>query len=69
MVKKIVAKIGEGIKNASDIGYHIVILCLSAGIALSLPTAARSFLTYWTRVEKEKMSIVALEIGVAALTS
>ena len=67
IIKKIVGKLGEGIKNASDIGYHIVILCLSAGIAMSLPTAARSFLTYWTRVEKEKMSIVALEIGVAAL--
>ncbi len=67
MVKKIVAKFGEGIKHASEIGYHIVVLCLSAGIAMSLPTVATSFLTYWTRVEKEKLSIVALEIGVAAL--
>jgi len=67
MVKKIVTKIREGIKNASEIGYHIVVLCLSAGIAMSLPTVATSFLTYWTRVEKEKASLVALEIAVAAL--
>jgi hypothetical protein len=67
MVKKIFANIREGIKNASEIGYHIVVLCLSAGIAMSLPTVATNFLTYWTRVEKEKMSIVALEIGVAAV--
>ena len=67
MVKKIVANIRAGIKNASEIGYHIVVLCLSAGIAMSLPTVATSFLTYWTRVEKEKASLVALEIAVAAL--
>lgn len=67
MVKKIVANIREGIKNASEIGYHIVVLCLSAGIAMSLPTVATNFLTYWTRVEKEKMSLVAMEIGVAVL--
>ena len=67
MVKKIVTKFREGIKNASEIGYHIVVLCLSAGIAMSLPTVATSFLSYWTRVEKEKASLVALEIVVAAL--
>jgi hypothetical protein len=67
MVKKIVAKIREGIKNASEIGYHIVVLCLSAGIAMSLPIVATSFLDYWTKVEKEKVSLVPLEIGVAVL--
>ena len=67
MVRKIVAHIRKGIKNTSEIGYHIVILCLSAGIAISLPTVATSFLNYWTSVEKEKMSLVALEISVAAL--
>ena len=67
MVKEAVAKIREGMKDASEIGYHIVVMCLSAGIALSLPAAAKSFLTYWTRVEKEKESLVVLEIGVAVL--
>ncbi len=67
MVKKSVVKIRESIKNASEIGYHIVVLCLSAGIAMSLPTVASSFLMYWTKVEKEKASLVALEIAVAVL--
>ncbi len=67
MVKKFIANIREGIKNVSEVGYHIIVLCLSAGIAMSLPTVATNFLTFWTRVEKEKMSLVTLEIGVAAL--
>jgi len=67
MVKEIVANIHKGIKNASEIGYHIIVLCLSAGIAMSLPIVATSFLAYWTKVEKEKVSLVTLEIGVAAL--
>ena len=67
MVKKIVANIRKGIKNASEIGYHIIVLCLSAGIAMSLPIVATSFLAYWTKVEKEKVSLVPLEIGVAVL--
>ena len=67
MVKKIVANIREGIKNASEIGYHIVVLCLSAGIAMSLPIVATNFLSYWTKLEKEKVWVVTLEIGVAVL--
>ena len=58
MVKKIVANTRKGIrggmKNISEIGYHIIVLCLSAGIAMSLPIVATNFLAYWTKVEKEK---------------
>ncbi len=67
MVKKIVANVREGIKKSSEIGYHIIVLCLSAGIAMSLPMVATRFLDYWTKVEKEKVSLVTLEIGVAVL--
>lgn len=67
MVKETVAKIHKGMKDASEIGYHIIVVCLSAGIALSLPAVAKNFLTYWTSVEKEKASLVGLEIGVAVL--
>ena len=67
MVKKIVANVRAGIKKSSEIGYHIIVLCLSAGIAMSLPIVATSFLDYWTKVEKEKVSLVTLEIGVAVL--
>ena len=67
MGKEIVAKLRERMKDASEIGYHIVVVCLSAGIALSLPAVAKSFLSYWARVEKEKASLVTMEIGVAVL--
>jgi len=45
--------------------YHIVVVALSAGIALSLPTIARSFLTYWSRVENDKVYLVAVEMTAA----
>jgi len=61
----VVSNIRNFITNSAGIGYHIVILFLSAGIALSLPLVARSFLAYWAKVENEKISLVSLEIGVA----
>lgn len=45
--------------------YHIVVVALSAGIALSLPTIARSFLTYWSRVENDTVYLVADEMTAA----
>lgn len=45
--------------------YHIVVVGLSAGIALTLPTVARSFLTHWSRMENDKIYLVALEITAA----
>ena len=47
--------------------YHIVVVALSAGIALSLPTIARSFLTYWYRVENDKVYLVAVELTAAII--
>ncbi len=37
-------------------------IALSALIALNLPVVARSFLTYWTQVENDKIYLVAVEI-------
>jgi hypothetical protein len=45
--------------------YHIFVVALSAGIALSLPTVARSFLTYWSLAENDKIYLVAVEITAA----
>ena len=45
--------------------YHIVVVALSAGIALSLPTVARSFLTLWSRVENNMIYLVAVEMTAA----
>lgn len=47
--------------------YHIIIVVLSAGIALLLPTGARQFLSFWSRVEHETFSLIAVEIAVAML--
>ena len=44
-----------------------MVLGLSAGIALSLPVMARSFLAYWTRVADDKTSLLVLEVAVAIL--
>jgi hypothetical protein len=45
--------------------YHIVVVALSAGIALSLPTVARSFLSHWSQVENDTISLVTVEITAA----
>ena len=65
MLKATVSKVRAAIKDSGWIGYHIVILVLSAGIALSLPAVARNFLDYWSKVENEKTSLVSIEIAVA----
>jgi len=45
--------------------YHIAIVALSAGIALLLPAGARHFLSFWSRVEHDKFSLIAVEITAA----
>lgn len=47
--------------------YHIVIVALSAGIALLLPAGARQFLSLWSRIEHDKFSLITVEITVAVL--
>lgn len=47
--------------------YHIVVVALSAGIALLLPTGAKQFLAFWSRVEHDKLSLIAVEMTVAVL--
>ena len=47
--------------------YHIVIVALSAGIALLLPAGARHFLSFWARVEQDKLSLIAVEMTLTVL--
>jgi hypothetical protein len=53
-------------KGAARILYHIVVVTLSAGIALSLPFAAsvfaENFVAYWTVIENEKAVLISIEI-------
>ena len=47
--------------------YHIVVVALSAGIALLLPAGAKQFLLFWSRVEHDLLSLIAVEMTVAIL--
>ncbi len=51
--------------------YHVVVVALSAGIALSLPFLAafiaNKFFLYWSLVESERRFLISVEIGLAIL--
>ena len=57
-------------KNLLHLSYHIIVLLLSAAIALSIPhvfsTLAKNLLSFWAYIENEKMFLVSLEICTAA---
>lgn len=58
-------------KNITHMLYHIFVVLLSAGIALSLPVTIKYFaqrmLMYWSVVENEELFLVATEIGAAII--
>ena len=43
----------------------MIIVALSGGIALLLPVGAKQVLTFWSRVEHDKLALIALEMTVA----
>ena len=59
------------LKNISHILYHIVVVVLSAVVALSLPFTARlmakKFLDYWALIENEKIFLISIELVTAVL--
>ncbi|MCX5723748.1 MAG: hypothetical protein NTX84_04355 [Nitrospirae bacterium] len=55
------------LRDAAESLYHIVVVALSAGIALLLPAGAKQFLSFWARVEHDKLSLIAVEMTVAIL--
>ena len=55
------------LRDAAGSLYHIIVVVLSAGIALLLPAGARHFLAFWARVEHDKLSLIAVEMTVAVL--
>lgn len=55
------------LRNAAGSAYHISIVALSGGIALLLPAGARHFLSFWSQVEHNKLSLIAIEMTVAVL--
>ncbi len=55
------------LRDAAESFYHIAIVALSAGIALLLPIVARQFLSFWSRVEHDKLSLIVVEMTTAIL--
>ena len=59
------------LKNISHILYHIVVVLLSAAVALSLPFVAqfmaKKFLDYWALIENEKIFLISIEVFTAVL--
>lgn len=55
------------LRNAAGSFYHIIVVALSAGIALLLPAGAKQFLAFWSHVEHDKLSLIAVEMTVAVL--
>ncbi len=57
------------IKGPAHVLYHVVLIVLSASIAISLPYAAdfisRNFLTAWAVIGNEKIFLVSVEISLA----
>lgn len=53
------------LRNTAGSLYHIAIVALSAGIALLLPAGAKQFLSFWSRVEHDPLSLIAVEITAA----
>jgi len=67
MYKGTLGTVQEFLREISSLAFHAIVVLLSAGIALSLPTIARQFLIFWSRVEHEQILLLTIEVGVAVL--
>lgn len=52
---------------AARIGFHAVVIVLSAAIVLALPTIVRESLAYWPLVENDQIVLISVEAIVAIL--
>jgi len=52
-------------QEVSALVFHGLVVLVSAGIAWSLPSIARHFLAFWSRVEHEQVLLLSIEVGVA----
>ncbi|WP_447980136.1 hypothetical protein [Candidatus Nitrospira bockiana] len=67
MIQESWSKVRGFFRDSAGTFYHILVVALSAGIALLLPAGARQFLSVWSRVEHDKFSLIAVELTVAIL--
>lgn len=61
----------ELLQGTAEVLYHLVVVALSAGVALSLPHVAnfvaQTFLIHWSAIESDNVTLVTVEIAVAVL--
>lgn len=71
MLRHILENALGALKGPVGILYHVGVIALSAGIALSLPSIvsflAKQFLVYWSLIENEQIFLISVEIGVAVI--
>jgi hypothetical protein len=67
LFQEIWSTIRDFLRNTAGSLYHIIVVALSAGIALLLPAGAKQFLSFWSRVEHDLLSLIAVEMTVAIL--
>jgi hypothetical protein len=63
------ARVLDTMKKTTPIAYHVLVVTVSAGIALSLPITvaafSQTFLAFWAHIEHEKVFLVSIEVAVA----
>lgn len=71
MISGRIRRPSQWLQGVAHVAFHVGVILLSAGIALSLPMAvrflARSLLTYWSSIESERVFLVSIEVTVAVL--
>ena len=67
MFHELWSKVRAFFRDTAGSLYHIVVVALSAGIALLLPAGAKQFLSFWSRVEQNRLSLIAVEMTTAIL--
>lgn len=71
MFQSVLATALAVLRGPAQILNHILVVALSAGIALSLPVTvsflARQFLVYWSLIENERVFLISVEIAVAVV--
>ena len=71
LMEQIWTNLRELVQGTAEVLYHIVVVALSAGVALSLPHAAnfiaQTFAIHWSAIENDTVALVTIEIAVAVM--
>jgi hypothetical protein len=67
VIDQIWTTIRQRLSGVTGVLYHIVLVALSAGLAVSLPQVAQTFVTYWSAIERDKVALVTVEVIMSIL--